>query len=163
MECIQRGRIDFLVRQTWHGRIHSTVKCNICKILFIFYVTGVVLRWKVIGEMIGWLGSSTEECSHGKPKGLGSNVYKLQLEIRKSVRERITHIISMHHSNSLNITTQCAWHYIHTNMVYVNNIITSVQAIPHVQRNRQFYSLQWNDIPSNLLCNYVQHVRVSSV
>ena len=28
-------------------------------------VTGVGFRWRIVGDMTGWLGSSVVECSHG--------------------------------------------------------------------------------------------------
>ena len=36
-----------------------------------YHVTGVGLRWKVVGEMAGWLDSSVVECSHSQRKALG--------------------------------------------------------------------------------------------
>ena len=36
-------------------------------------VTGVGLRWQVVGEMTGWFGSSVVECLHGQRKALGSS------------------------------------------------------------------------------------------
>ena len=35
-------------------------------------VTGVDFRWRIVGDMTGWLGSSVVECSHGQRKALGS-------------------------------------------------------------------------------------------
>ena len=36
-------------------------------------VTGVAVRWRIVGDMTGWLGSSVVECSHGQRKALGSS------------------------------------------------------------------------------------------
>ena len=36
-------------------------------------VTGVGFRWRIVGDMTGWLGSSVVECSHGQRKALGSS------------------------------------------------------------------------------------------
>ena len=36
-------------------------------------VTGVGFRWRSVGDMTGWLGSSVVECSHGQRKALGSS------------------------------------------------------------------------------------------
>ena len=37
------------------------------------YVTEVGFRWRIVGDMTGWLGSSVVECSHGQRKALGSS------------------------------------------------------------------------------------------
>ena len=37
------------------------------------YITGVGFRWRIVGDMTGWLGSSVVECSHSQQKALGSN------------------------------------------------------------------------------------------
>ena len=36
-------------------------------------VIGVAVRWRIVGDMTGWLGSSVVECSHCQRKALGSN------------------------------------------------------------------------------------------
>ena len=39
----------------------------------LYNVTGVGFRWRIVGDMTGWLGRSVVECSHGQRKALGSS------------------------------------------------------------------------------------------
>ena len=55
-------------------------------------VTGVGFRWRVVGDMTGWLGSSVVECLHGQRKALGSS----------PVRATIFHLL---HENQ----ATCSW------------------------------------------------------
>ena len=50
------------------------VKCIAELVLKALLVCNRVgLRWKVVGDMTGWLGSSVVECSHVQRKALGSS------------------------------------------------------------------------------------------
>ena len=39
----------------------------------VINVTGVGFRWRIVGDMTGWLCSSVVECSHCQRKALGSS------------------------------------------------------------------------------------------
>ena len=90
-----------------------------------YYATGVGFRWKVIGEMTGWLGSSVVECSHGQQKTLGLSASRatifhlLQLDSNTStivikdtihwgVTDQLTHqIYGIRNFSNLVVHKQC--------------------------------------------------------
>ena len=62
-----------------------TVMC-VRECLYVLCVTGVGFRWRIVGDMTGWLDSSVVEGSHGQRKALGSG----------SGRTTIFHLLQMY-------------------------------------------------------------------
>ena len=52
-------------------RNRSTLTPIFLRVVYTF-VSGLGFRWRIVGDMTGWLGSSVGECSHGQRKALGS-------------------------------------------------------------------------------------------
>ena len=48
-------------------------------------VTGVGLRWRVVSEMTGWLGSSVVTCPHGQRKALGRATFCHLLQMAPNI------------------------------------------------------------------------------
>ena len=58
-----------------YGQISVTVCTMVLygQISVTVCVTGVGFRWRIVGDMTGWLDSSVVECLHGQRKALGSS------------------------------------------------------------------------------------------
>ena len=53
---------------SFHIDLHFVIEILILKLC-----NRVGLRWRIVGDMTGWLGSSVVECLHGQRKALGSS------------------------------------------------------------------------------------------